>query len=95
MTTHKTYGHTGDGTPIDDAFVNRLADEAERGYTPEQLEGQPRGRGRPPLGDLVKAVGSVRLDPELREQAAARAAGEGVSVSEIVRRALREYLHSA
>lgn len=95
MTTHKTYGHTGDGTPIDDAFVNRLADEAERGYTPEQLEGKPRGRGRPPLGDLVKAVGSVRLDPELRERAAARAAGEGVSVSEIVRRALREYLHSA
>ncbi len=95
MTTHKTYGHTGDGTPIDDAFVDRLADEAERGYTPEQLEGKPRGRGRPPLGDLVKAVGSVRLDPELREQAAARAAGEGVSVSEIVRRALREYLHSA
>jgi len=76
-------------------FVNRLADEAERGFTPEQLEGKPRGRGRPPLGDLVKTVGSVRLDPELREQAAARAAGEGVSVSEIVRRALREYLHSA
>lgn len=95
MTTHETYGHTGDGTPIDDAFVNRLADEAEQGYSPGQLEGKPRGRGRPPLGLLAKAVGSVRLDPELREQAAARAAGDGVSVSEIVRRALREYLHSA
>jgi len=95
MTTHKTYGHTGDGLPIDDAFVNLLADEAERGYTSEQLEGKPRGRGRPPLGELVKAVGSVRLDPELRQQAAARAAADGVSVSEIVRRALREYLRSA
>ncbi len=95
MTTDKTYGHTSDGTPIDDAFINQLADEAERGYGPEQLKGKPRGRGRPPLGDLVKAVGSVRLDPELREQAAARAAAEGVSVSEIVRRALREYLRSA
>jgi hypothetical protein len=95
MTTHETYGHTGDGTPIDDAFINGLADEAERGYSPEQLGGKPRGRGRPPLGDLAKAVGSVRLDPELREKAAARAAGDGVTVSEVVRRALREYLHSA
>lgn len=95
MTTHQTYGHTSDGTPIDEAFINRLAEEAERGYTPEQLKGKSRGRGRPPLGDRVKAVGSVRLDPELREQAAARAAGDGVTVSEIVRRALREYLHSA
>lgn len=95
MTTHKTYGHTGDGTPIDEAFINRLADEAERGYSPDQLQGKPRGRGRPPLGDRAKAVESVRLDPELRGQAAARAAGEGVTVSEIVRRALREYLHSA
>ena len=95
MTTHKTHGHIGDGTPNDDAFVNRLADEAERDYSPEQLEGKPLGRGRPPLGDLVKAVRSVRLDPELREQAAAQAAGEDVSVSELVRRALREYLRSA
>lgn len=95
MTTRKTYGDAGDGTPIDDAFINRLADEAERGYGPEQLKNKSRGRGRPPLGDLAKAVGSVRLDPELREQAAARAADEGVSVSEIVRRALREYLRSA
>jgi hypothetical protein len=95
MTTNKTHGHTRDGAPIDDAFINRVADEAERGYGPEQLRGKPRGRGRPPLGDRAKSVGSVRLDPELREQAAARAADEGVSVSELVRRALREYLRSA
>jgi hypothetical protein len=95
MTTDKTYGYAGDGTPIDDAFITRLADEAERGFRPEQLNNKPRGRGRPPLGELAKPVGSVRLDPELREQAVARAADEGVSVSEIVRRALRAYLHSA
>ena len=94
MTTPQTYGHTSDGTPIDDAFISRLADEAERGYSPQQLTGKIRGRGRPPLGERAKTVGSVRLDPELREQAAARAAGDGVTVSEVVRRALREYLHS-
>lgn len=49
MTTDKPYGHTGDGTPIDDEFVNRLADEAEQGYSPKQLKDKPRGRGRPPL----------------------------------------------
>lgn len=59
MTTHEPYGHTSDGTPIDDAFVNRLADEAEQGYSPKQLKDKPRGRGRPPLGDSVKAVRSV------------------------------------
>jgi len=95
MTADKTYGRAADGTPIDDAFINRLADEAERGYRPGQLKNKPRGPGRPPLGDLAKPVGSVRLDPALREQAVARAADEGVSVSEIVRRALRAYLRSA
>jgi hypothetical protein len=40
-------------------------------------------------------VGSVRLDPELRAQATCRAELDGVTVSEVVRRALREYLERA
>ena len=50
MTTHKTHGHIGDGTPIDDAFVNRLADEAERCYSPSNSSTVSSGNGQL-LGD--------------------------------------------
>jgi CRISPR-associated endonuclease/helicase Cas3 len=93
--TKGTYGHTKSGTPIDDEMIEKLADEAERGYEPGQLAAKPRGRGRPPLGDAAKEVESVRLDPELQEETVQRAADEGVTVSEIIRRALRQYLRSA
>jgi len=91
----RTYGVTGPGAPIDDEMIEALADEAERGYEPGQLEGRRRGPGRPPLGDAAKVVESVRLDPGLRVETAERAAVEGVTVSEIIRRALRQYLRSA
>ena len=93
--TSKSYGQTSDGREIDDAFIQDLADEAERGYSPEQLAGKPRGRGRPPLGDRAKTVESVRLDPELRDETIKHADADGVTVSEVVRRALAEYLRSA
>lgn len=95
MTAERTYGHTKAGKPIDDEMIDKLAAEAERGYEPGQLRGKPRGRGRPPLGETAKEVESVRLDPDLRGAAAQRAADEGVTVSELIRRALREYLRSA
>lgn len=91
----RTYGQTRDGRPIDQAMVDHFVVEAERGYLPEDVASRPRGRGRPPLGADAKRVGSVRLDPALREQAAARADADGVSVSEVVRRALRAYLKDA
>ncbi len=43
----------------------------------------------------VKTVESVRLDPALRDETARRAAHDGVTVSEVIRRALRKYLKSA
>jgi CRISPR-associated endonuclease/helicase Cas3 len=89
------YGQTQSGKPIDDQMVENLADEAEQGYKPGQLQGHRRGPGRPPLGDAAKSVESVRLEPALRVEAAQRAAAEGVTVSEVMRRALREYLRSA
>ncbi len=61
-----TYDVKHDGTPVDDVLIADLAAEAERGYTADQLQGRPRGRGPPPLADKVKAVGSVRLDAQLR-----------------------------
>jgi hypothetical protein len=89
------YGHTRNGTPIDDEMIEAFADEAERGFEPAQLQGKRRGPGRPPLGAAAKSVESVRLDPDLRIETAQRAAAEGVTVSEVIRRALREYLRSA
>lgn len=91
----RTYGKTATGKPIDDQMIEKLADEAERGYEPGQLHGHRRGPGRPPLGAAAKAVESVRLEPALRDEAAQRAADEGVTVSEVMRRALRQYLRSA
>lgn len=93
--TERTYGCTTDGKPINDQMIEKLADEAERGYESGQLRGQRRGPGRPPLGEAAKSVESVRLEPALQVKAAERAAAEGVTVSEVMRRALRQYLRSA
>jgi hypothetical protein len=90
-----TYGHTKSGKPINDEMIEELAAEAERGYKPGQLKGRRRGPGRPPLGEAAKSVESVRLEPALRVEMTERAAAEGVTVSEVIRRALREYLRSA
>ena len=93
--TERTYGRTERGETITDAMIEGLAAEAERGYGPGQLQGRRRGPGRPPLGTAAKTVESVRLEPELRAATSERATAEGVTVSEVIRRALREYLHSA
>jgi CRISPR-associated endonuclease/helicase Cas3 len=91
----RTYGQTADGRPVTDEMIEAMADEAERGYEPGQLQSRRRGRGRPPLGDAAKTVESVRLDPALRAAAAQRAADDGITVSEVIRNALAEYLRSA
>ncbi len=95
MTAERTYGHTNNGEPITDEVIERLADEAERGYEPGQLRKARRGPGRPPLGVAAKAVESVRLEPGLRAAAEQRAEAEGTTISEVIRRALRKYLESA
>jgi CRISPR-associated endonuclease/helicase Cas3 len=93
--SERTYGQTKSGKPIDDDLIETLAAEADEGYEPGQLRDRPRGRGRPPLGSAAKTVESVRLDPDLRAKTAERAEEEGVTTSEIIRRALRKYLKSA
>lgn len=93
--SERTYGQTNAGKPVTDAMIEEFADEAERGYEPGQLRSSRRGPGRPPLGAAAKTVESVRLDPSLRAETAQRAAEEGITVSEVIRRALRDYLHSA
>ncbi|MCU4187156.1 ribbon-helix-helix protein, CopG family [Acidiferrimicrobium sp. IK] len=93
--SQRIYGQTKGGKPITDEMIEELADEAERGFEPGRLGEHRRGPGRPPLGEAAKSVESVRLEPALRAEAAQRAAAEGVTVSEVIRRALREYLRSA
>lgn len=91
----KTYGHTTSGKPITDADVQRLADEAERGYDVDALVARRNKRGRPALGSAPASVESVRLEPELRDQLTARAQADGTTPSEVIRQALRDYLHAA
>ena len=93
--SERIYGVTKSGKPIDDAMIQELADEAERGFKPSQLQNHRRGPGRPPLGTAAKVVESVRLDPVLQTEVEEMAVAEGVTVSEIIRRALRRYLRSA
>jgi predicted HicB family RNase H-like nuclease len=88
------HGRRKDGAPITDADVEAMADEAERGYDVDTLLRRRRG-GRPPLGSAAASVESVRLDPELKRALLTRAAEEHVSVSEVIRRAIGEYLRAS
>lgn len=86
-----THGSTTDGAPITDEMVEAMAQEAERGYDVNEVLRRRRG-GRPPLGSAPSSVESVRLDPELKRGLLLRAAEEGTSVSEVIRRAIGQYL---
>jgi hypothetical protein len=83
--------HHKDGTPITDADAGAMAGEAEQGYDVDAPLRRRRG-GRPPLGSAAASVESVRLNPELKRALLVRAAQEHVSVSEVIRRAIGEYL---
>ena len=88
------HGQHEDGTLITDAGIEAMAEEAERGYDVDTLLRRRRG-GRPPLGSAAATVESVRLDPELKRALLQRAAEEHVSVSEVIRRAIGEYLQAS
>lgn len=89
-----SHGTRADGTPITDEVVEALAEEAEQGYDVDQILLR-RKPGRPLLGSSAAAVESVRLDPELKRDLLLRAAREQVSLSELIRQALRQYLHAS
>jgi hypothetical protein len=79
---------------LDEAQVEALVAEAESGYDVEEILRRRRG-GRPALGSAAASVESVRLDPELKRELLLRAARDHTSVSEVIRRALGEYLHAS
>ncbi|HEX4345276.1 MAG TPA: ribbon-helix-helix domain-containing protein [Solirubrobacteraceae bacterium] len=88
-----THGRKADGTPITDEMVGAMADEAERGYDVDEILRRRRG-GRPPMGSAASTVESVRLDPELKRDLLVRAAEEHMTVSEVIRRAIGQYIRS-
>lgn len=82
---------TKSGVELTEEDVERLADEAERGYPLESLRRVP-ARGRPSLGGGAgqsKTI-RVRVDDELAEDVRTEAAKQEISLSEYVRRVLRE-----
>lgn len=91
MSKGKTYGGTPSGKLITDELVEKLSREAEAGYNVDEI--LERRRGRPSMGSGPAAVESVRLDPELRQALALRAASEEESTSSVIRKALRLYLN--
>jgi hypothetical protein len=88
------HGYLRDGTPVTDADIEAMADQAEDGYDVDTILRRRRG-GRPPLGSAAASVESVRLDPELKRALLIRAGQEHVSVSEVIRRAIGEYLRAS
>ena len=95
VSDERIHGHTRSGEPIGDAEVRALAAEAEAGFDVETLIGRRGKRGRPTLGSAPATVESVRLDPELRADLLERARSEGTTTSDIIREALRRFLHAA
>jgi hypothetical protein len=90
----KDRGKLKDGTPVTDDMVEKLADEAEAGYDIEDIRRRRTG-GRPAMGSSPASVESVRLDPELKRELLLRASRDGVSVSEVIRKALRSYVRAS
>jgi hypothetical protein len=88
----KSYGKTKSGLEITDELVERLAAKAEAGYDVDEI--RRRRGGRPPLGSTAARVESVRLDPELQQALADRAAKDHETTSSVIRKALRQYLTS-
>lgn len=81
---------TSGGVPLTEADLDRLADEAERGYDVSQIK--PLGPGRPPLGNGASHVIQFRLDPRAYKALQAHIAETGLNTSTIVREALAQYL---
>jgi hypothetical protein len=83
------------GQDLTEERIAALVAEAEAGYDLDTLRERRPKRGRPTLGSAAASVESVRLDPELRHELAERARHENTTTSEIIREALRRFLHAA
>ena len=85
---------TKSGRVLTDDDIAALATEVETTtYDTEPLK--TRRRGRPAMGTAPAEVVPVRLDPELREAVEARARQEHTTTSDVIWRALRNFLDVA
>lgn len=80
---------TVDGQPITEETIEALVADAEAGFPKARVApvGRPRTVGKRPAETVT-----VRLDPERIDAVRARARREHTSASDILRRALDEYL---
>ena len=90
--TNKPY-ITQTGRVLTDADIDAIANEVEGDIDIEALK--PRRRGRPKLEGGPAEVVPVRLDAKLRAAIDERASTDQTSTSEVIRQALRHYLHVA
>ena len=93
-TTHSKTAHYGTvgGVEITDEVIDSLVQNAEAGFpgvTPR------RATGRPALGSGPGTTVAVRLDPDLHRALVERVEGDHTNASQIIRDALRSYLHAA
>ncbi|MHB1783024.1 MAG: ribbon-helix-helix protein, CopG family [Acidimicrobiales bacterium] len=79
------------GESMDDAFWRRAEEKADAGLDASRLR---RRVGRPTLGADPAELTAVRLPPEIRRALDDRAAQDHTSASEVIRRALDQYLAS-
>ena len=79
------------GESMDDDFWRRAEEKADAGRDSSRLR---RRVGRPTLGDKPAELTAVRIPPETRRALDDRAAQEHTSASEVIRRALDQYLAS-
>lgn len=79
------------GRPVSDEQIEAWASEAEAGYDPDEL----RKRGRPRMGSGVATVTTLRLDPDLAASLDERARRDGSTRSDVMRAALRAWLHAS
>jgi hypothetical protein len=93
MTDPKTH-RTRSGHILTDEDLEVIATEVEEAdYDVETLK--TRRRGRPLMGSGPADVVPVRIDPELRAEIEARAEADHTTTSEIIRQAIRRFLHVA
>lgn len=91
MTKPKAY-KTKTGRVLTDAEIDNMAVEvATTNYDVTELAA--KRRGRPAMGSGPADVVPVRLDAALRQAVEVRATNDQTTTSDIIRRALREFLH--
>ncbi|MDE3064595.1 MAG: ribbon-helix-helix protein, CopG family [Acidobacteriota bacterium] len=91
MTKTNSY-RTKSGRVLTDRDIEKMSVEVEsKNVDVEALKS--RKRGRPFKGAGPADVVPVRLDAKLRKAVAVRAAKEHVTSSDVIRRALQEFLH--